>query len=485
MRIKNGFSLIEILVTIAIIAIMAAVGLVMFSSTQAKGRDSRRVQDLQQIQVTIEQYYQDNNYYPTDLSVLVPKYISRLPVDPKNTGNFRYTYTPNCGIGGKCTSYALTANSETSNNFRGTDDSAVAMVSLPAGTTPSPEPSSSGAATPMPTPTPAAATRVVKILVLRYFPLDASGTKLDPTITGMNSDLSVMRTNLTDLTQSGMTNLSNGSKYHGYTDSSITPSFIFSKVDDKEFLKAMPISTNRIPWNLSVFRPDYKKMLTEDVGICSYVDDGGVSQVWIYGYHYGLVEPAEGNMSMGRNSSAFWNHGTFGDVSNSEQIDDMPLCNKTYILLNYNYSRGLGELIEDHTHHIERIMGFADTSLWDSFVNPHGQGGGVTNHCGWTHSPPNVTDALQYHWREETVVKSDCQDWRPGGGGVIRDTSCHTWYGAGACLDDMGVLFKVWWMQSIPGLGNTLTSGGAALRNWWDFYVDFDDALTRGKKLTN
>ncbi len=353
--------------------------------------------------------------------------------------------------------------------------------------TPTPATTVKPTSTPTSTPAPAAAapskgaTRTIKVLVLRYFPLDSSGSKLDSGITGMNDDLSLMRTKLSNLNQSVAAALSNGSKYHGYADSAVIPSFNISIVDDKEFLKAIPVSTNKIPWNTAVNRPDYKKMLTEDVDICNLVNNSGVTQVWIWGYHYGNIEPAEGNMSMGNNSRSFWNHGSFGDVSNSEQIDDMPLCNKTYVLFNYNYGRGAAEAVEDHTHHIERINDFADSTLWSNFVNPYGQSGGTINHCGWTHFPPN--GIKDYDWRNETTVKSDCMDWKPGGGGQVKDVSCHTWYGSGSCADDSGLAFKVWWMQSIPGMGNTLTSSGQALRNWWDFYIDFDEALIKGKRF--
>ena len=42
---KKGFTLIEIMVSIAIIAVLAAVGLVVYSTAQKAGRVSKRVQD--------------------------------------------------------------------------------------------------------------------------------------------------------------------------------------------------------------------------------------------------------------------------------------------------------------------------------------------------------------------------------------------------------------------------------------------------------
>lgn len=324
----------------------------------------------------------------------------------------------------------------------------------------------------------------ISVLVLKYFPLDTSGTKLNSTETGLSDDLSSIKTKVDSLTQQGVDKLTLGSAYHGYKISS-EPYLKYSVMDTKEFLTAIPRSTNVIPWNPSAFRPDYMKILNS-VNICDYVDNKNVTQVWIWGYHYGLIEPAESNMAMGLLSQSLWNHGTYGDVSNSEQINDMPTCSKTYTLYNYNYERGLAELLEDHGHQIESVMSFVEPLMWDSFKSPHGQSSPTVNHCGWTHSPPNVKDGYygpggEYDWNNETDVLSDCEDWKPDGG-TSKIVDCHTWYGA-TCLNNGGVEFKIWWMQNIPGRDNTVVYQGKPLRNWWEFYGNFDKALKSGKSL--
>lgn len=326
-------------------------------------------------------------------------------------------------------------------------------------------------------------TQSVNILELKFFPLDSSGTKLNPTITGTNDDLSNFREKVNNFTLQGLSKLTEGTKYHGYKNQNVSPAIKYNLVDSKEFLTALPVSSNEIPWKKGqgVYRPDYKKILS-DLNICDYVDNKEVKQVWLWGYHFGNIEPVESNMSMGRLSQSFWNHGTFGDISNSEQIDDLPICNKTYVLYNYNFTRGLGEMLEDHGHHLESVMAFVDKTMWwDTFVGSFGKGGNTINRCGWTHAPPNTfTD---YDWRNEREVQSDCEDWKPQGGGEIKTISCHTWYGS-TCSDDSGAGFKVWWMQNVPGLNNNLTYQDQQLRNWWEFYADFDLALQQGKTLT-
>jgi prepilin-type N-terminal cleavage/methylation domain-containing protein len=61
---QKGFTLIEILIVVAIIAILASVVLIGLGPTQQSGRDARRLSDLSQAQNGIELYYQKCGYYP-------------------------------------------------------------------------------------------------------------------------------------------------------------------------------------------------------------------------------------------------------------------------------------------------------------------------------------------------------------------------------------------------------------------------------------
>jgi hypothetical protein len=317
---------------------------------------------------------------------------------------------------------------------------------------------------------------VIKVIVLSY--LDIKNGKVDAS----NRTLEEMRAHISKTTRAGVDSLIESSRYHGYKDSNSKAVFGMSVVDNKEFLEAIPPSQNHPPWNENVYRPDYNKILTEYVDICSYVDNNKVDQVWIWGPHNETIEPTESNMSMGTLLSDYWNQEGYGDVSNSERTNDLPQCDSTYLVFNYNYSRGLGELLEDHTHQLEQTLKFVDYDLfWNRFVQPYGKTGSTINHCGWTHYGPNSED--DYDWANERVVKSDCEDWRPDGGGQVKDISCHAWYGDVCDISDSGTAFKIWWMQNLPGFNNGLTYSGKELKNWWDFYVDFDQALKDGKSL--
>jgi prepilin-type N-terminal cleavage/methylation domain-containing protein len=64
MKDKKGFTLIELLVVMAILALLAAIGLGTFNSSRLKGRDSKRKNDLAQIEKALEMYYNDHGEYP-------------------------------------------------------------------------------------------------------------------------------------------------------------------------------------------------------------------------------------------------------------------------------------------------------------------------------------------------------------------------------------------------------------------------------------
>lgn len=112
---KKGFSLVELLVVITIIAVLSVTAFVALGGQTAKAKNSKRMQDLGTIQSALEIYaIAKDSRYPAsgDLgSELTPKYLSKLLNDPSKDidGNsISYTYK----VAGNLKSYQLATTIE-------------------------------------------------------------------------------------------------------------------------------------------------------------------------------------------------------------------------------------------------------------------------------------------------------------------------------------------------------------------------------------
>lgn len=60
----SAFTLVELLVVVAIIGILASVVMVAINNGRAKARDAKRISDIRQLVNAVELYYSANNSYP-------------------------------------------------------------------------------------------------------------------------------------------------------------------------------------------------------------------------------------------------------------------------------------------------------------------------------------------------------------------------------------------------------------------------------------
>lgn len=91
---KKGFTLIELIVSVTIIAVLTVVGVVSYTGTNKKARDSRRVSDLHELRIALELYRQSvGSSYPANISSLIPTYMQNLPTDPKTNANYVYGHS--------------------------------------------------------------------------------------------------------------------------------------------------------------------------------------------------------------------------------------------------------------------------------------------------------------------------------------------------------------------------------------------------------
>lgn len=103
MRNNRGFSLIELLVVIAIIGLLTSVAMASFSQVQQRGRDARRIQDVQAISKAIALYDVNMGAFPisvaptilngTDAISLALVNAGTIPAVPRDPASPTYDYT--------------------------------------------------------------------------------------------------------------------------------------------------------------------------------------------------------------------------------------------------------------------------------------------------------------------------------------------------------------------------------------------------------
>lgn len=89
---KKGFSLIELLVVISIMAILVTVSVVSYSNVRRSSRDSRRLADLENLRQALVMYRSDMGCYPPQLANLVDEgyWTGAIPTDPKSDTDYSY-----------------------------------------------------------------------------------------------------------------------------------------------------------------------------------------------------------------------------------------------------------------------------------------------------------------------------------------------------------------------------------------------------------
>lgn len=126
----KGFTLIELMVTMGIIAVLAGMAVFNFNQSRVRARDVQRKSDLSQLQKALEVYKNDNRSYP--LATLVPlevpqqslltgEYIKFLFHDPREAEWMAYKYS----VGADRKTYYLMSCLENVADLTKTTDTAV------------------------------------------------------------------------------------------------------------------------------------------------------------------------------------------------------------------------------------------------------------------------------------------------------------------------------------------------------------------------
>lgn len=104
-KMMRGFTLIELIVVIAIIGFLASVVFAVLADARLDARDKRRIEDVKQIERALHLFANDNNHFPkesdgangntatnsTFQNILAP-YLQGTPIDPAGQGDSTFYY---------------------------------------------------------------------------------------------------------------------------------------------------------------------------------------------------------------------------------------------------------------------------------------------------------------------------------------------------------------------------------------------------------
>ncbi|MBC7813025.1 MAG: hypothetical protein H7175_17845 [Burkholderiales bacterium] len=199
---------------------------------------------------------------------------------------------------------------------------------------------------------------------------------------------------------------------------------------------------------------DYLK-LVEAFGMIDKVNSGAIDEVWLFGFPYcGYYE------SIMAGPGAFW--------CNAPALKGTERANRKFVIMGFNYERGVGEMHESFGHRAESIMEkvyagkSGDANLWKRFIRYDKTHPGQAE-CGNVHYAPN--SAIDYDWGNSRPVMSRADRWLqyPVLTGEARTMDTRDWGGGEIRAH------HTWWFRHFPHFAGEYS--GVA-RNWWQYVVD-------------
>ncbi len=103
MKSSRGFTLVELLVVMAIIALLLMIAAPRYSGGVQRSKEAVLKENLAITRDALEQFYADTGRYPADLQELVArKYLRKLPYDPMTDRDDAWIVVPpaNSNVGG-------------------------------------------------------------------------------------------------------------------------------------------------------------------------------------------------------------------------------------------------------------------------------------------------------------------------------------------------------------------------------------------------
>ncbi|MBS5942895.1 MAG: prepilin-type N-terminal cleavage/methylation domain-containing protein [Finegoldia magna] len=81
---KKGFTLLELLVVLAILAILIAIAIPVYKNQKEKAAITAHNANVRVLETAVESYKQDKGNFPENLDNLVPNYIKSVPAVPSS-----------------------------------------------------------------------------------------------------------------------------------------------------------------------------------------------------------------------------------------------------------------------------------------------------------------------------------------------------------------------------------------------------------------
>ncbi|MBI1281782.1 MAG: hypothetical protein GC179_26900 [Anaerolineaceae bacterium] len=199
---------------------------------------------------------------------------------------------------------------------------------------------------------------------------------------------------------------------------------------------------------------DYLELVRE-FRMIERVDSGEIDEVWLFGHPYGGYWE-----SIMCGPGAFW--------CNAPPLAGTEHASRRFVIMGFNFERGVGEMLEDLGHRAESILykvfenTHGEANLFEKFLRYDKKDRGRAE-VGNVHFAPN--SQRDYDWGNPTPVLSRCDTWLnfPDLAGQPRIVTCADW-GNG----DIRAHHK-WWMTRFPHIvGKT----NGISWNWWQYVID-------------
>ena len=199
---------------------------------------------------------------------------------------------------------------------------------------------------------------------------------------------------------------------------------------------------------------DYNLILA-NFQVAERIIDQSIDEVWLLAFPYAGFY--ESRMS---GPESFW--------CNAPPLQGFEHVGRPFVIMGFNYERGIGEMLESYGHRAESIMTHlfrgkqGVENVWEQFTRYDSTHPGRAQ-VGTVHFAPN--SQKDYDWGNLVKVPSRCDNWYeyPEMSGSPRPVNCKEW-GNGDVRKH-----HLWWFRHLP---HHIGESNGISNNWWRYLVN-------------